>query len=140
MTKVFLMVLFCFNAFADEAGIVGRWKTIDDKTDKPKSIVEISKDGETFKGKIVEILNPEKVDAVCDKCPGDKKDTPIKGLELMWGFTKDDDEWSGGSIIDPENGKTYKCRLQLEDGGKKLDVRGYIGFSLLGRSQTWIRE
>ena len=60
-------------------------------------------------------------------------------MAILWGLAEDHEEWNGGYILDPKNGKTYKCEMKLEDGGKKLTVRGYIGFSLLGRSQTWIR-
>ena len=62
-------------------------------------------------------------------------------MEILWGMKKKkDDEWKGGEILDPKNGKTYSCRLRLKDDGKKLEVRGYIGFSLFGRSQMWLRE
>jgi uncharacterized protein (DUF2147 family) len=122
--------------------LTGKWKTIDDETDKPKSIVEIYQEGDEFKGKITELFNPTKPNPVCEKCVGDKKDKPIIGMEIISGMkeTKKGEEWAGGEIMDPKNGKSYKCRIRLKDDGKKLEVRGFIGFSLLGRSQTWIKE
>jgi uncharacterized protein (DUF2147 family) len=137
---VSLITFFASITFADS--IVGKWKTIDDETGKPKSVVEITQAGETFSGHILELLNPEKVDPVCEKCQDEKKDKPIKGLEIIWDLkeTEKGKEWSGGKILDPKNGKIYKTRLRTKEDGKKLEVRGYIGFSLLGRSQTWVRE
>lgn len=122
--------------------VVGKWKTIDDETGKPKSIVEITQVGDEFKGHVLEILNPDKPNPACEKCKGDKKDKPIVGLEIMWNMkeTEKDSEWSKGEILDPNNGKTYSCRMRLKDDGKKLEVRGFIGFSLIGRSQVWIKE
>ena len=118
--------------------VVGKWKTIDDETGKPKSIVEIYKqDGKIF-GKVVEIIDPAKQNATCDKCPGDSKDKPIMNLVILKDLKKDGSEYSGGTIMDPNNGKVYKCYIALEDANK-LKVRGYIGFSLLGRSQYWER-
>lgn len=129
-------------AWADSKSVVGRWKTIDDETGTPKSVVEIFQDGDVVKGRVLEVLNPSEPDPVCKECKGDKKDKPIKGLEIMWGLkeTTPGEEWTGGEILDPKNGKTYRCRLRLEDDGRKLDVRGFIGFAFVGRSQTWHRE
>jgi uncharacterized protein (DUF2147 family) len=126
---------------------VGTWKTIDDATHKPKSIVEITEHNGEYQAKIVELLNrtPEDVardgeHPLCTKCDGERKDQPIVGMTFMWGVSKDGDEWSGGKILDPKNGKIYKVKLKLVDGGQKLDVHGYIGFALLGRSQIWERQ
>ena len=125
-----------------EGTIVGKWKTIDDKTGNPKSIVEITQDGDIFKGKILTLLNPAEPNPLCTECEGDKAKQPIQGMEIMWDFkeTKKGEEWGDGRILDPKNGKIYKCKAKLTDNGAKLDVRGYVGFSLLGRTQTWIRE
>ncbi|HEX8697910.1 MAG TPA: DUF2147 domain-containing protein, partial [Myxococcaceae bacterium] len=76
---------------------------------------------------------------VCDKCEGALKNQPIIGMVILRDLKKDDDEWTGGTILDPGNGKTYKCKIAVEAGGKKLKVRGYIGMSLLGRTQHWVR-
>lgn len=135
-----LGVLLVIPAMAQSSGVTGRWKTIDDVSGQPKSIVEIFADGSEIKGKIVELINPSEPNPLCKECSGDKKDKPIQGLEIIWGLNENGGEWTGGHILDPKNGKTYKCKMRLEDGGKKLVVRGFIGFSLLGRSQTWIKE
>ena len=120
---------------------VGKWKTIDDKTHEVKSIVEITENGGLLEGKVLQVLKSEHgPHPVCAKCDGERKNKPIEGMTIMWGLKKDGDEWSGGQILDPAKGKIYKVELKLEDGGKTLDVHGYIGFSLIGRSQKWIRE
>jgi uncharacterized protein (DUF2147 family) len=121
---------------------VGRWKTIDDVTGKPKSIVAIWEDGGKLYGKVEELLNPDPddPDPRCVKCDGELKDRPVVGLRILWDLRKDGETWSGGKILDPKNGKTYRCNLGLIDDGKKLLVRGFIGIALIGRTQTWLRE
>jgi uncharacterized protein (DUF2147 family) len=126
---------------------VGKWKQVDDVTGKAKSIIEITETNGKLEGKVIELMNlsPEEIASegvhpVCVKCDGERKDKPIEGMTIMWGVSKDDDVWDGGKILDPKNGKVYKVKLTLTDGGRKLDVHGYIGFSLLGRSQTWERQ
>ncbi len=116
---------------------IGFWKTIDDKDGTPKSVVQIWEHRGTLFGKIVKLFrDPE---ALCDKCEGPRKGKPVVGMRIMENLKQDGDEWSGGQITDPENGKTYKCYIAVQDGGKKLKVRGYIGISLLGRTQYWER-
>jgi len=118
---------------------VGRWKTIDDKTGKPKAIVQIYEENGKLYGKVVETLNPN-AKKVCDKCKDARKDQPIVGMVILRDMVKHGEEYSGGNILDPDNGSVYRCKMRLEDNGNKLSVRGYIGFSLLGRSQTWTRQ
>jgi uncharacterized protein (DUF2147 family) len=121
---------------------VGLWKTIDDKTKKERSLVRISDAGGVLVGRIEKRLDPAaKADATCDKCSDDRKDKPIDGLEIIRGVKKSDSDnlWDSGSILDPEEGKTYRVRLQLADEGRRLEVRGYIGAPLLGRTQQWLR-
>jgi uncharacterized protein (DUF2147 family) len=116
--------------------IFGKWKTIDDETGNEKSIVEIyQKDGKAF-AKIVELLEKEKEDKVCEECKGAKKNKPIKGMEIINGLSQDGNEWNDAKILDPKTGKEYKCYITLE-GENKLKVRGYVGFALLGRTQYW---
>ena len=116
---------------------VGVWKSIDDETGEAKSHVQIfEKDGKIF-GKIVKLLQSDE-DSVCEKCPAEKKGQKVVGLEIIWDLKSYDDYWSYGQILDPESGKIYKCNLSLE-GQDKLNVRGYIGFAALGRTQTWHR-
>lgn len=128
-------------AFA-QATPVGVWKTIDDKTQTERSQLRISETGGVLSGKIEKLLAADaKQDAVCDKCSDDRKDKPMIGLEVLRGVKKgsDDNTWDGGTILDAAEGKIYKVRLQPIEGGQKLEVRGYVGFPALGRTQTWIR-
>jgi uncharacterized protein (DUF2147 family) len=130
-------------AFAQVATPVGLWKSIDEKTKVEKSLVRISESGGVVTGKIEKLLDPAtKPDAVCDECSGDLKGKPIVGMTIISGAKKNPDQpnqWDGGTVLDPANGKTYKLRLKPSDDNKKLDVRGYIGTPLIGRSQTWVR-
>ncbi|AKK67115.1 MULTISPECIES: DUF2147 domain-containing protein [Xanthomonas translucens group] len=135
--------LAAFVAQAADTSPVGRWQTIDDETGKPKSIVQIEQAGNgTLSGKVIEILQSNKgPNPLCDKCDGAQKGKPIKGMTILWGLKPDGTAvWSGGSVLDPAKGKTYKAKLTLSDGGKKLQMRGYIGIEVLGRTQIWIRE
>lgn len=121
---------------------VGTWTTIDDSTHKPKSIVQIVDNNGELQGHVVKILqSDEGPDPKCVKCEGERKNQPIQGMMILWGVTRaGDNSWDGGKILDPTNGKTYKVKLSMKDGGQKLDVHGYIGFSLFGRSQIWERR
>lgn len=128
----FAWILFSVFSFAQ---IEGKWKTIDDETGQAKSIVEVFKksDGKYY-GKVIKLLiKPENPN--CTGCKDDRKNKPILGMEVIRGLKKDGNEFTGGSIIDPKNGKAYKCTVTRS--GDKLNVRGYIGFSLIGRTQTW---
>ncbi|SFS03361.1 Uncharacterized conserved protein, DUF2147 family [Dyella sp. OK004] len=128
-------------AFAASNSPVGTWKTIDDKTHQAKSIVQITEVNGELQGKVLQVLqSDEGPHPVCKECDGDRKDKPVEGMVIMWGVKPDGDEWDGGKILDPKNGKTYKVKLKTIENGTKLDVHGYIGFSLLGRSQVWERQ
>lgn len=121
---------------------VGIWQTVDEQSGKPSAIVEVFQDGSELKAKIIKVLKepePPKPQ-VCDRCSGELKDKPLVGLTFMWGLHPDGSEWGGGEILDPKNGNVYKAKLELIDGGNKLKVRGFLGFSLLGRTQIWHRE
>mgnify|MGYP000107721578 CR=1 FL=1 len=138
MKKLLFATLTLFFSVMSYAQIEGKWKTIDDETGKPKSIVEIFKksDGKYY-GKVLQLLiKPEH--ETCVKCTDDRKNKPVLGLEIIRGLKKEGDEFSGGTITDPKNGKTYKCTI-TKDGVDALNVRGFIGFSFIGRSQTWYR-
>lgn len=118
---------------------IGRWKTIDDETGKPKSIVEIyqARDG-SIAGKVVEILHSDRgPNPTCDKCNGANKNKPIKGMVILWGLKPADGGWAGGQILDPNKGKVYKSKVKLLDANK-LGVSGCIAF--ICREQTWFRE
>ncbi len=143
MTRMLLILAMFFFApfsFANDSP-VGLWKTIDDKTNKPRSLVRIVEENGEYKGIVEKGLreddNPERV---CEKCDAPRKNQKIQGMTFMWGLKKDGNEFKGGEILDPENGKIYRCKMKLVDGGKKLDVRGFIGIALIGRTQTWWRE
>jgi uncharacterized protein (DUF2147 family) len=120
---------------------VGLWKTIDDDGKTAKSQVRISEQGGTLVGSIDKLLDPKDPgDAKCDKCTDDRRNQPILGLQIIRGVKAEGDGvWGQGEILDPNNGKTYRTRLKPVDGGKKLEVRGYIGAPLFGRTQTWVR-
>ena len=126
-----------------QATPAGLWKTIDDATKKEKSLVRIVDNAGVYSGKIEKLLDPtSKPDAVCDKCTDERKDKPILGMTIITGVKQSAsaaDIFDGGHILDPNDGKVYKVRLSPADGGKKLDVRGYIGMPMLGRTQTWLR-
>ena len=125
-------------AFA-QATPAGLWKTIDDETHQEKSLVRIADTGGVMSGRIEKVLTPGKEQSLCDKCSGALKDKPVLGMEIIEGATHQsgEDYWGGGTILDPNNGKTYKLRLTPKDGGKTLQVRGYIGPFF--RNQTWLR-
>jgi uncharacterized protein (DUF2147 family) len=129
-------------AMAQTTSPVGLWQTIDDKTGQPKALVQIAQDsGGTLSGKVIQGLGSnDDPTHRCAACTDSRKDQPVKGMTIITGMIADSDDWDGGQILDPENGKVYKCKMHLEDGGNKLVVRGYIGISLLGRSQTWVRQ
>jgi uncharacterized protein (DUF2147 family) len=135
-TMVLACFLFAGNLMA-QSSPVGIWETIDDETGEPKSHVEIFEKGGKFYGKVVKLL-PAATTDICVDCPGDKKDQPLVGLEILWDFEAHKDYWSYGRIVDPADGDVYKCSMWLE-GPDKLKVRGYIGISLIGRNQIWHR-
>lgn len=132
-----LQVVIVTLTASAQSDIFGLWKTIDDDTGKEKSIVEIyEQDGKAF-GRITTLLDPDSdnPDPLCTKCKDERKDKPIRGLQIIQNMLRDGDTWSKGKILDPENGKVYNCKLWVEDG--ELRVRGYI--SILYRTQTWFK-
>ncbi|MFZ2649835.1 MAG: DUF2147 domain-containing protein [Burkholderiaceae bacterium] len=127
------------GAFA-QATPVGLWKTIDDETQREKSWVRIVEAGGILTGKVERIADPAKQDSKCDKCSDERKDKPVLGMTLVRNTSQNVDDkeiWDGGDILDPNNGKVYRLRLKPLDGGKALEVRGYIGPFF--RNQTWLR-
>ena len=130
-----LLSLSCFAA--DPA--TGRWKTIDDETGQAKSIVEISQGADgTLSGRIVELLNPSRPNPTCDKCRDDRKDQPITGMEIIRGMQRRGDAYAGGTILKPDEGKVYRSKMELIEGGSKLEVSGCVAF--ICKSQVWIRQ
>lgn len=135
---LFLLTILSGSVSIYAQSVIGKWKTFDDKTGDAKSIVEITeKDGKIY-GKIIDILNPAKKNDKCTSCPDQDKNMPLLGLTIIKGLTKDGDEYSDGKILDPVSGKLYKCTISM-DGSDKLNVRGYVGISAFGRTQTWSR-
>ncbi|MHB1667953.1 DUF2147 domain-containing protein [Thiomonas sp.] len=132
-------------SWAQALGIAGAWKTIDDKTGKLKALIRIvEQPGGSYSGTIIKSLVPgADPHRICTLCSGALKDQPMIGLTILTGLRQDAEHqhsFSGGEIVDPDSGKTYHCNARLVDDGAKLDVRGYIGISLFGRTQTWVRE
>lgn len=122
--------------------VLGKWQTQDDKTGVVKSIIEITESEGLYKARVIELLEAknEGKNPLCEMCKGAKKNMPIVGLEIMWDIEQDGPtKWSGGKILDPENGKVYGCKLSLEDDDT-LKVRGFLGFAALGRNQYWYRQ
>jgi uncharacterized protein (DUF2147 family) len=129
-------------AWAQNDSPVGLWRTIDDETGKTKSLVRITENNGELSGKVEKLFREpgEEQNPKCVKCEGVNKDQPIIGMTILSGLKKDGDSYGGGQVIDPGKGKTYRAKITLTDSGKKLDMRGYIGTPLLGRTQTWVRE
>ena len=120
---------------------VGLWKNIDDESKKPKELIRVTEKDGVFSGRIERILT-DKSDAVCDKCTDSRKDQPVQGMTIVEGIRRNAEQadlFDGGHILDPNNGKVYRSQMRLTEGGRKLEVRGYIGAPLLGRTQTWVR-
>jgi uncharacterized protein (DUF2147 family) len=138
-----LCVALAGPARAEDLSPLGRWKTIDDVTGKPKSVVLLYEEGGKLFGKIESLFVEPGADPhpKCGKCDGDRKDQPIIGMVILWNLTRDEssDAWTGGHILDPKNGKTYNCYVEPVDAGKRLKVRGFLGFALLGRTQHWLK-
>jgi uncharacterized protein (DUF2147 family) len=129
-------------AFAQQASPVGQWRTIDDHSGKPRSVVEVhaNPDG-TLSARIVRLLDLSNgPNPLCDACRGHLHGKPVLGMEIAWGLRRDGGGWSGGRIVDPDSGKEYAVKFTPGKDGRTLEVRGYIGFSLLGRTQVWQRE
>jgi uncharacterized protein (DUF2147 family) len=122
-------------------GVDGYWKTIDDETGKVRSVVQITTSGDTATGRIVQLYRQpdEEADPKCTACKGAKKDKWTSDLVIMEDLKGSGKKWEDGSILDPSNGKVYSCHITESADGKTLEVRGYLGFSLLGRTQVWHR-
>ena len=132
-----------FGAAAQATSPAGLWRTIDDSSKKDKSLVRIVEANGVYTGKVEKIVDPDSPkDAVCKECSDERKDKPILGMTIIRNMKQSGDDktvFEGGDILDPNNGKVYKSKMKLIDGGSKLEVRGFIGISLLGRTQTWVR-
>lgn len=136
LTAIIGLSAISFTLYAQSA--TGVWKTIDDNTNEAKSHIEIFDDDGILKGKIVKLLlSPD--DKLCDQCPGNKKDKPLLGMTIIEDLKAHEDYWKGGTILDPESGKEYKCSIWLKEGENDvLKVRGKHWTGLY-RTQTWYR-
>ncbi|MDM0105243.1 DUF2147 domain-containing protein [Variovorax sp. J22R24] len=142
MKALFAAVVLAAGAVSATAQMspVGLWRSVDDKTGEAKAEIRIGEPGGALQGRIEKTLRKDaKPDAVCEECTDDRKGKPIAGLEIIRGGKKAEgkDVWEGGKILDPENGKEYRASFTPIDGGKKLEVRGYLG--PFWRTQTWNR-
>ncbi|WP_245521131.1 DUF2147 domain-containing protein [Rhizobium laguerreae] len=127
-------------AWADNSSPVGLWRNVDDVSGKPRALIRITESNGTLQGRIEKVFLAANESPTCAKCEGALKNAPVVGLVILSGLKKDGDEYTGGQILDPDNGKVYSSKISVTNGGKKLNVRGFIGVSLLGRSQVWERQ
>lgn len=138
-------VVFALPVYAEEANPdlspVGKWRTIDDSSGKPKGMVQLEMVGSDLEGRVLASYSPAgaDMDPICTKCEGERKNKKVIGMTFLWGMSKDGEYWRGGEILDPDTGDIYDAKLRVVDGGRKLEVRGFLGISLLGRSQIWER-
>ena len=139
MNAINIFVYFLTIFFYQNQDVQGLWITEDDETGKKKSEVLIYKEGNIVFGKIINLLLPEDKGKLCLNCKGENKNKPIEGLLILKDLILEEDTWEGGTILDPKSGKIYDCYITLEDDNT-LKVRGFLGFSLLGRTQIWKRK
>jgi uncharacterized protein (DUF2147 family) len=118
------------------------WQTVSDRTGQPDGLVRIVEANGEYIGTVIAVFSPPAPDAhpLCESCQGELKDKPIVGMIILQGVRRSGDGYSAGRILDPDEGRVYKCRVALLDGGRKLEIRGYVGLPLFGRSQTWTRK
>ncbi|SRR5210317_902443 len=138
MIHLYILLIALISNFFQPASVEGLWITQDDETGKNKSEVLLYKEDGKLYGKIVRLLLPEDQGKRCEKCKGTDKNQPIEGLVIVKDLVLEDQVWEDGTIMDPKSGKVYDCYLNLEDSNT-LKVRGFLGFSLLGRTQIWKR-
>lgn len=137
--KIILLLTLSTAAYAETPA--GYWKTIDDVTHQPESILKITETPDhTLSGYVIKNLSAEKAKyKFCSECKGKNHNQPIIGMEILWGLQQNGNEWTNGRILDPTSGKTYRCKIKLIGDGKLLRIRGYIGVPILGRTQIWVR-
>jgi uncharacterized protein (DUF2147 family) len=140
LLSAFIAALISQNSYAEDSP-VGIWTTIDDATHQARAAIQIVEKDHTLSGTLIDLRNPADRDKICTKCEGDQKDRPLLGIKILSGLRKTgENEWSDGTILDPANGKIYDAKIKVSDGGNEMTVRGFLGFSLIGRTQTWIRK
>lgn len=141
ITAATVVFLAASGAAAQSSAPVGLWQTVNESGQR-EALVRISEMGGELRGHVVTVFSPPAPSANprCEQCPGELKDKPVVGLQILSGMRWDGERYSGGEILDPDNGRFYSCTLRLVDEGRKLEVRGFIGISLFGRTQTWLRQ
>ena len=138
MTYFLFITYFLLNTM-QPLSVEGVWITQDDETGQKKSEVLLYQENRKLYGKILKLLLPGDQGKLCKECKGENKNKPIEGLVIVNDLFLDDGSWEDGTILDPKSGKVYDCYLTLEDENN-LNVRGFLGFSILGRTQKWIRK
>ena len=134
----FLLMIYFISLTGISQTIFGDWNTYDEVTNDIESVIEVyERDGRAY-AKIKDIIDLEKKSAICINCSGKRKNQPILNMDILSGLEQNGEEWSGGKILDPKNGKYYKCYIKLIDSNT-LKLRGYIGFSVFGRTAIWKR-
>jgi uncharacterized protein (DUF2147 family) len=140
------VAVLCLSALAlraapadSPATPAGRWRTFDDKTGKARAVILLYEEKGLLFGRVETLVDPDAV-RICDKCSDKRKGQPVTGMVVIRRMKKDGDEYTGGDILDPKNGSVYRCKMRLIEQGRKLSVRAYLGLSLFGRSQTWVRD
>jgi len=138
---VVLTIFGANNSFAAEKSIVGKWQTFNEEGQQT-SVVQIWKEGDEFRGKIIKLMNTAKPpkDVVCAACEGDFKDKKLLGMTTLWGLKQDGDEWENGKILVPKQGKVFNCDASLSPDGQQLNLRVYKGSPILGKTRTWVRQ
>ncbi|MEN8704150.1 MAG: DUF2147 domain-containing protein [Polaribacter sp.] len=134
LTIVTLLFAFTLNA----QSIFGKWNSTNDETGEIDSVIEIYKKNNKAFAKVVKIMDPSRQNSVCTACEGENKNKRILGLDILTGLEKNDDEWSGGEILDPRNGSVYNCYIKLVKKDK-LKIRGFIGVAIFGKTKYWER-
>ena len=137
-----VIMAWCGSVFAASVqSPIGVWRTIDDETHEPRALVAIHDEGGTLAGRIIRLYRAagEDPDPRCTKCPDERRDQPVVGMTILRNLHREGDTWIGGEILDPESGRIYRANVRLAANGSRLEVRGFIGFALLGRTQVWER-
>lgn len=137
VTVIFLAAL---DAVAQPATPAGLWQTVNERGER-EALVRIAEVAGELRGSVVQVFSPPAPSAnpLCEACSGELKNKPIVGLEILRGLRWDGERYAGGEVLDPDEGRVYRCSLRLLEGGERLEVRGYVGISLFGRSQVWLR-
>jgi uncharacterized protein (DUF2147 family) len=141
ITLATVIFLAAGGAAAQSPTPAGLWQTLNERGEREGLVRIVEVDGE-LRGSVVAVYSPPapRASPLCEECGGALKDKPVVGMQILSGLRWDGEQYSGGEILDPNNGRSYRCHLRLIDDGRKLEVRGYIGISLLGRTQVWVRD